>query len=331
MKKPIVLITMGDAAGIGPEVIIKALSNKKIHKICFPVVIGDLSVMQFAILKFKSDFKINIVTDIKAEKFIPKCINLFDMSNLNASEIKMGQINKLAGKSSIEYIEKAVELINKNMANAVVTAPINKEAIARAGFWYQGHTEFLAKLTNTKHFEMMLVGGSLKVVLVTRHIPLKEVSKFLSKEKIVQTIKITNKYLKEYFNIKSPKIGVLGLNPHSGEGGLFGLEEKEIIIPAIKYANKININAIGPLVPDACFYKALKGEFDALVCMYHDQGLIPLKMLFFDKGVNITLGLPFIRTSADHGTAYDIAGKGIANCGSMIFAIELAARFSQRC
>ena len=212
--------------------------------------------------------------------------------------------------------------------DAIVTAPINKEAINLAGFDYSGHTELLAELTNTKNFAMMLVGGVLRIVLVTTHIALKDVSKNLSAKKIYSKIKIAYHSLQNLWKIAKPKIAVCALNPHCGEGGLFGNEEETIITPAVNNAKKLGINAVGPLAADTLFVRAKDGEYDAVVCMYHDQGLIPLKMHSFGKGVNITLGLPIIRTSVDHGTAFNIAGKGIADEGSMIEAIRVAHNFT---
>ncbi len=231
-------------------------------------------------------------------------------------------------KTGFDAIKKAVEILKKNKANAIVTAPVNKEAINKSGIPFQGHTEYLAEATNTKKFAMMLCGGPLKVTTVTRHVPLKKVSSTLTQAKIIEAVRLTDSGLKKYFGIKKPRIGVCALNPHCGEGGEIGREEQDMIMPAIKKIRRFIPEIHGPISGDVIFYMAYNGKLDAVISMYHDQGLVPLKMVAFEKGVNVTLGLPFIRTSPDHGTAYDIAGKGIANPCSMKEAIKLAVRMS---
>ena len=229
------------------------------------------------------------------------------------------------------YIKEAVCMAMAGDVDAIVTGPISKEAINRAGYNFHGHTEFLAHLTKTKDYAMMLAGSSLKVILVTIHESIKNVPGLLTTEKVFKTIKITDNTFKRYFGLKKPRIAVAALNPHAGEGGLFGNEEKRIILPAIQKARRLGINASDPLPPDTLFYRAVKNsKFDCVVCMYHDQGLIPLKLLHFENGVNVTLGLPIIRTSVDHGTAYDIAWKGIANPASMKAAIKMAVEMVKR-
>ena len=229
-------------------------------------------------------------------------------------------------KTGFDAIERAVELLKKRKADALVTAPVNKAAINKFGIPFQGHTEYLAKATNTKKFAMMLCGGPLRVTTVTRHIPLKAISNTITQAKIIEAVRLTDSALKKYFGIKKPRIGVCALNPHCGEGGKIGTEERDIIIPAVRKIRRFIPGIQGPISGDAIFYMAFHGKLDAVISMYHDQGLGPLKMVAFEKGVNVTLGLPFIRTSPDHGTAYDIAGKGIANPGSMKEAIKLAVK-----
>ncbi|MDO8603763.1 MAG: 4-hydroxythreonine-4-phosphate dehydrogenase PdxA [Candidatus Omnitrophota bacterium] len=229
-------------------------------------------------------------------------------------------------ETGFDAIEKAVKILKKRKACALVTAPVNKGAINRSGVPFQGHTEYLAEVTGTKKFAMMLCGGPLKVTTVTRHVPLKKISNILTQEKIIDAAKLTDFALKKYFGIKKPRIGICALNPHCGEGGKIGSEEQDIIIPAIRKIRRFAPGAMGPISGDVIFYKAFHGKFDAVISMYHDQGLGPLKMVAFEKGVNVTLGLPFIRTSPDHGTAYDIAGKDIADPSSMKEAIKLAVR-----
>ncbi len=323
--KPVIGITMGDAAGIGPEIVVKALSTKEIYKISSPLVIGDGKVISSELTVRSSKLKLNSISRIGEARFKFGTIDLIDLKNIKIGRLKIGTANKMAAKAAVGYIKKAVSLARKGEIDAIVTTPINKEGLNKAGFKFSGHTELLAHLTRTKNYAMMLVGGPLRVVLVTTHLPLSKVSLSLSRQNIYQTIRLTWDNMK-YFGVKNPRIGVAGLNPHAGEEGLFGKEEKKFIIPVVKKAKKKGIRVEGPISPDTIFHRALKGEFDCVVCMYHDQGLIPLKMLVFDRGVNVTLGLPIIRTSVDHGTAYEIAGKGVANPQSLIEAIKLAAK-----
>ncbi len=326
---PIIGITIGDPAGIGGEVIIKSLQQKSIHSKCYPIIIGDYKYLKFLIKKFSFPLKITSISEIKDKKPLSSdVVSVFDIKNLKDSPVKFGVCNADYGRASFQYIAKGIELASSGIINALVTAPINKESFSKAKVPYTGHTEMLAQLTKTEKFAMMLVGGSLRVVLVTRHIPLKDVAKELTEEKVLAAIELAHDAGK-YFNIPNPKIVVCGLNPHSGEGGTMGKEEIQTIMPAIKKSKEAGINVSGPYASDTIFYQALKGKHDFIIAMYHDQGLIPLKTLYFDEGVNVTLGLPFIRTSPDHGTAYDIAGKGIANSKSMDEAIKLAVKMSR--
>ena len=316
-KKPVV-ITGGDPSGIGPEIILKSLTGKKLSKKFTPVVIGDYEV-------FRKNAKI-LKLDIS--RFIGQA-NFVDLKNVMLKNFRFGVINKSYGRAAMEYISCGLSIVKKIKGSSLVTAPISKEAINRAGFKFAGHTEFLSHATKEKNVTMMLLGGTLRVSLVTRHTPLKDVAKNLTKDKIIKTVQNTHYALKKLFRIQNPRIGVCALNPHAGEGGLLGKEEKTVIAPALNRLRKKIKLIQGPSPADTLFYKGYKGRVDAIVCMYHDQGLIPLKMVAFDKGVNLTIGLPFIRTSPDHGTGFDIAGKGKANPASMIEAIKLATRLSQ--
>lgn len=323
MKK--LAITMGDPNGIGPEIIVKALSF--LNKNSFStVVIGDRILLEDAMqfLKEPLKFKIFKSSDKPDLSLDNKTIRLIDMEVFKKiKKSVLGKPTKEGGKASVLYIKKAVEMASEKIVDAIVTSPISKESWKMAGFKWQGHTEMLAELTDTKEYAMMFVSDQLKIILATIHTPLKKVPSLIKKNRILKIIRLSKKacYM---LGIKKPKIAVAGLNPHAGEQGLFGDEETKEIIPAIRKAHKEGINASGPYPPDSLFYRAYKGEFDIIICMYHDQGLIPLKMIAFDKGVNVTVGLPFIRTSPDHGTAYDIAWKGVANPSSMIEAIKLA-------
>jgi len=319
---------MGDAAGIGPEIVVKALSKQEIYRVSSPLVIGDRRVLSAKCKMQNAKLKLNSISKIGEARFKFGTVDLIDLKNIRLERLKIGKVNKMAARAAVDYIKKTVFLAKKGEIDAIVTAPVNKKGLQRAGFRFPGHTELLAHLTKTKNYAMMLVGGPLRVILITTHLPLSKVSSSLSREKIYQTIKLAWDNMR-YFGVKKPRIGVAGLNPHAGEEGLFGKEEKKFIIPAVEKAKKKGIKVEGPIPPDTIFHRALKGEFDVVVAMYHDQGLIPLKMLAFDKGVNITLGLPIIRTSVDHGTAYEIAGKRIANPRSLIKAIKLAAKLTK--
>jgi len=314
-NKPLIAITMGDPSGIGPEVTLKALASSNVSKLADFFVIGDGAVIEMTkrALKLKSD------------------VPLLDLANVPAKDFRYGVSRPSFGKAAIEYIDMALELLNNRAIDALVTAPINKTSInSGAAKGFKGHTEYLAKKTLTKDYAMMFVSDRLKITLVTRHIPLKDVPKAISVKNISRTILLTHKYLKRYFGIRRPKIGVAGLNPHAGETGLIGKEELSVIGPAVRSASKHISGVCGPVVPDIIFYEALNKRFDAVISMYHDQALIPFKMLYFSDGVNLTLGLPFVRTSPDHGTAFDIAGKMIADPSSMREALLLAARLAKQ-
>jgi 4-hydroxythreonine-4-phosphate dehydrogenase len=338
--KPIVGITMGDAAGIGPEIIAKALFLKDIYDICRPIVIGDARVMKEGIRIAHVQLMINSVRSISEAVFKYGTVDVLNLNNIEIDKLKMGQAQAMAGKAAVEYIEKAVEMALSGEIHAIATAPISKEAINMAGYTYAGHTEILAHLTKTKDYAMMLITGPLRVIHVTTHVPLRNVAKFIKRKKVLTTIKIAYEALKD-LGFKEPRIAVCGLNPHAGEGGLFGREELDEILPAIESAKRLGINVMGPLPADTVFVRAKGGEFDVVVAMYHDQGHIPIKLIGFEfdenarqwksvGGVNVTVGLPIIRTSVDHGTAYGKAGRreGTANPQSMIESIKLAAKMA---
>jgi len=322
---PLIGITMGDPVGIGPEIIVKALSEKHLLSMCRPVVFGDRRIL--AREPGGSGLTIETLSERDLNNIRPKpgTIPLIPVSDLDPENSRYGNPDPESGKAMADYITKAVTAASSGRIDALVTAPINKASLRAAGYDFPGHTEMLAQLTNTQKVVMMLAGTRLRVVLVTIHCALKEVPGQISAEKIFTTIAITHDHLKKYFNIEKPRIAVAALNPHGGENGLFGSEETEHILPAIRQAENKNMNVQGPFPPDTLFYRAAKGAFDAVVCMYHDQGLIPLKMLHFEDGVNISLGLPIIRTSVDHGTAYDIAGRNKADPSSLIRAVQMAA------
>jgi 4-hydroxythreonine-4-phosphate dehydrogenase len=329
MKK--LAITMGDPGGIGPEIIVKALYSYDFKNYCVPIIIGDVNVIEEMLDLLKLPVKLRIIKSPEESKPTKNSIDIINVivkegkGNFTFKEFKKNKPSAEGGRACVSYIVKAAELALNKQIHGIVTAPISKEALKMAGFKWPGHTEMLAYLTKTKDYAMMLIGGPLRIILVTIHAALKNVPDLITKQKVFRTICLAEKAC-DMLKIKNPKITVAGLNPHAGEAGIFGDEEIKKIIPAINEAKKDGIPVSGPYPPDTVFYKAYRGDVDIIVCMYHDQGLIPLKMIAFESGVNVTVGLPFIRTSPDHGTAHDIAWKGIANPSSMIEAIKLAAR-----
>ena len=327
---PTIGITMGDPTGVGPEIIVKVLSDESTFRFCRPIVLGDRATMEQAIKLLNSILEINEMKNLEERDFRNGMLNLLNLSDLKINERKYGAPTQSCGKAMVAYIEEAVKLVLDSRIDAITTAPISKKALSDAGYSYPGHTELLAELTGSKEYVMMLAGDRLKVTLVTIHCGLRDVFRLLTMEKILTTIRITHSALVDFFGEERPKIAVAALNPHAGEGGLFGKEEKEIIIPAIRQARQLGIKVEGPISPDTLFYHAAQGAYSVVVSMYHDQGLIPLKLLHFEDAVNVTLGLPLIRTSVDHGTAYDLAGTGKANPLSLRNALELAAKMVVR-
>ncbi len=322
---PIIGVTMGDPVGIGPEIILLSLGNPSIYEVCRPLVLGDIRTLDAAKKVTQSRLKLVSVKDPDAGKYRCGRIDVLNLSNLDPAKMSWGKPTVQTGRSMVHYITAAVDLATQGRIAGIATCPINKMAMKLAGFYYNGHTELLAERTKCDQFIMMFAGKRLRVALVTIHIPLASVPSLLSQQQILQTIRIAGQSLYERFGIKAPRIAVAGLNPHAGESGMFGSEEKNIIEPAIRDARNLGFDVAGPFPPDTIFYHAANGRYDVVVSMYHDQGLIPFKLIHFHDGVNTTLGLPIIRTSVDHGTAYDIAGTGIANPGSLMAAIKMAA------
>lgn len=326
--KPVLGITMGDAAGIGAEIIVKSLADKHLYEIAQPVVIGDKKMMQRALDLLQSPLKINVVTNLDNLNAKYGTIDLVDLDNVPA-DLPYSQVDPRAGKAAYEYVEKAVQYAMANKIQAMVTAPLNKEALHAGGKMFPGHTEILAQLSGTKDYSMMLVSEKLRVIHVTTHVQLRKACDLVKKERVLTVIKLADENAK-MLGFKQPRVAVAGLNPHSGENGMFGDEDRKEIVPAVEAAKQLGINASGPIPPDTVFHRAANlNEFDIVVVMYHDQGHIPIKLLGFDTGVNVTVGLPFIRTSVDHGTAFPIAGKGIADSKSMTESLYLAAQMAQ--
>jgi 4-hydroxythreonine-4-phosphate dehydrogenase len=318
-------ITMGDPGGIGPEIIIRAIASEEIRGLCTAIVIGDRCVMEEALRLVDLPLRLKVVANPGKSNPSPDIIELIDICALR--DFKKGWPTTEGGRACAAYVRTAVRLALDKKVDGIVTAPISKEALKIAGMKWPGHTEMLAELTGTADYAMVLAGGPLRVILVTIHTELKKVPALVTKENVLRTVHLAARACR-MLGLKNPRIGVAGLNPHAGEAGLFGDEEMRAIFPAVEEARRNGIPVSGPFPPDTIFRRAYQGDFDMVVCMYHDQGLIPLKMIAFDKGVNITVGLPFIRTSPDHGTAYDIAWQGVANPSSMIEAIRLASGMS---
>lgn len=333
-----VAITMGDAAGIGPEIIVKALERKGLRRPL--VVIGDAGVMEQAAAFTRSSLRIQAVSDLDQAPEDAARIPVLDLKNIELARLRHGRVDPMPGKAAVEYIQKAVELALSGKAAAVVTAPIHKEAIHKAGFHYSGHTELLAHLTGTKEYAMLLAQGSFRVSHVTTHTALRRACDLIKKERILTVMRLTRELLRR-LGIENPRMGIAGLNPHSGEDGLFGDEEQKEIAPAVEEARGKGWAVEGPVPPDTVFTK-LKGRmYDAVVAMYHDQGHIAVKLVGFSmkagsrewtkmSGVNVTMGLPIIRTSVDHGVAFGKAGEGRANPQSMVEAIKMAVKLAAK-
>ncbi|VFQ42573.1 4-hydroxythreonine-4-phosphate dehydrogenase PdxA [Desulfoluna butyratoxydans] len=324
---PLLALTMGDPCGIGPEIAAKAFHSPKAHENMRPLLVGDEATMARAVETTGVPLTIRTVSSVSEARFTPGTMDLLPVSSLAPDEVVPGAPTARTGQAMIDAITRSVDLALSGECDAMVTGPIHKVAMKLAGSEFHGHTELIASRTRATEFAMMMAGDRLKVVLVTIHIPLQEVVRQLTPAKITDLISLTARSLTERFGVESPRIGVAGLNPHAGEEGLFGDEESRLIAPAVETARALHPECAisDPLPPDTVFFKAAEGHYDAVVCMYHDQGLIPFKMVHFHDGVNTTLGLPIIRTSVDHGTAYDIAWKNIASEGSLLSAMHMAA------
>jgi 4-hydroxythreonine-4-phosphate dehydrogenase len=318
---------MGDPAGIGPEVVLKAVAEEEIRRACIPVIIGDAQLLAHTArtLDLQSGYDIVRADEPFPEHSEPVIYHLGNITGLIEPGIESGAAGKAAGG----YIEAAVELCAAGSIDAVATAPINKRALFLGGYSFPGHTEFFAHLTGAEEYAMAFVAGNLRIVLLSTHVPLSEAIRLVERDRVLRVINLANRELQRW-GVERPRIAVAALNPHGAEGGLFGVEEASEILPAIDAGRRDDINVQGPFSADTVFLRASRGEFDAVVACYHDQAMIPVKCLSFGEAVNVTLGLPFIRTSVDHGTAFDIAGKGLAEHSSMVAAIKLAAELSTR-
>ena len=318
---------MGDPSGIGPEVVLKAVAEEEIARCCIPIIIGDAQLLAHTArtLDLQSGYDIIRKGEPSPERLSEPVI--YHLDNIDGF-IEPGIESGAAGRAAAGYIESAVELCAAGSVDAIATAPINKRALFLGGYSFPGHTEFLAHLTGSEEYAMAFVAANLRVVLISTHVPLSEAIRLVQRDRLARTIRLTHRELKRW-GIERPRLAVAALNPHGAEGGLFGVEEASEIMPAIEECHGVDeMNVAGPFSADTVFLRASRGEFDAVIACYHDQAMIPVKCLSFGEAVNVTLGLPFIRTSVDHGTAFDIAGKGIAEHSSMVAAIKLAAELS---
>ena len=340
-QKPIIGITMGDPASIGPEITIKALGgHQDLYDACRPLVIGDAEIMRRARrMVGREDIEIHPVASVSEARFVPGVIDVYDMKLVDADTLKIGQVSVEAGNAAFQYVKKVIEMAMADEVDGTVTNALNKEAMNLAGHHFSGHTEIYAHYTGTRKYCMMLAHQNMRVTHVSTHVSLREACDRVKKDRVLDVIRMSHEACKD-LGIEHPRVAVAGLNPHCGEGGLFGDEEIKEIGPAIEAARAEGIDASGPFPPDSVFSKLRGGWYDIVVCMYHDQGHIPLKVVGFVynqkegkwdavEGINLTLGLPIVRVSVDHGTAFDQAGTGKANELSLMNAIDYAARLSR--
>ena len=339
MSLPVLGITMGDPAGVGPEITAKALADRRVRETARPFVIGDARVMEAAGRLGRLGLTVRRLARVSDATFAPDRIEVLDLANADPAAFAMGRVSAICGRAAYECIERGVRLAQEGVIAGIVTAPVNKEALAAAGVRHAGHTEILAELTGTKTYAMLLMGKDLRVIHVTTHVALRRVPELVTRERVARTIGLGDRAMRD-LGIARPRIAVCGLNPHAGESGLFGDEEQVAIGPAIADARSEGIDATGPYPADTLMSRAAGGEFDCVVAMYHDQGHTPVKALGFRydegkkawiglSGVNVTVGLPILRVSVDHGTAFDRAGSGTANPESMVEAILVAAEMAR--
>lgn len=326
--RPLLAITMGDPAGIGPEVVLKALRHSEVYAEARPLVIGDRATLERAAPWVDADdLSYEVITNPEDGVYQPGTVTLIDLDRSAPDGYAVGKVSAAAGRAAVECVFRACDLAMDGRVDAVVTAPLNKAAMHAAGFTYPGHTELLAERTGAERVSMLLVGPSLRVVHVSTHVALSEAIRRVTQERVGDVINIAHESCRT-LGIAQPRIAVAGLNPHASEGGLFGDEEAREVVPAIEAARVRGLDVSDPQPPDTVFLRASKGEWDIVVAMYHDQGHIPMKLLAFDSGVNVSIGLPILRTSVDHGTAFDIAGSGMASETSMLAAIDVAVQMA---
>ena len=325
--KPILGITMGDAAGIGPELILKAFRTEQLHAICRPLIIGSVAVMEFYRRRLGIPVRFRGVTSAGVAEYRPGVLDVLDLGLVDVASLQVGVVHATPGKAAVVYTQEAGRLALEGEVDAIVSAPLNKEAMRAAGYQFEGQTQILGEMAGSKRFGMILLLGNLRVMMLTTHCALHEACRAVTKERVLGMLTLADESLRA-FGIQNPRIVVAGLNPHAGEGGLFGREEVEGSIPAIEAARAAGINAIGPIPADVVFLKARDGEYDLVLAMYHDQANMAGKLLGFGEVVTVIAGIPFIRISVGHGTAFDIAGKGVANQQNFVLAIEKAAELA---
>ena len=327
MKPPLVAVTMGDPAGVGPEIVAKTFADDGFRRHNRALVVGDSGMMERAVSLLSLPLRVNTILEPEEAGFDEGTVDVLPASEL-PEDLAFGELDARAGDAAFRYVEKAINLASAGRVAAIATAPLNKEAMHLAGHRYPGHTEILAGLTGTEDYAMMLVTPELKVIHVSTHVALKEAVERATTERELAVIRLAHASLRK-LGVEHPRVAVAGLNPHAGENGLFGTEDAERIGPAVEQARGEGIEASGPWPPDTVMMRARRGEFDIVVVQYHDQGHIPIKLMGFDTGVNVTVGLPFFRTSVDHGTAFDIAGTGKADHASMRAALDLARTLAE--
>lgn len=327
MEKPFIGIPMGDPAGIGPEIVVKALQKDEIYQVCNPLVVGDAGILTKAARLLHADVELQTVTSPVEGEYKKGVMNVIDLANVNPGQFEYGNVHAQNGRAAYQYIERCVQLARENHISAVATTPINKPALKAAGVDFIGHTEIFAGLTETKDPLTMFEVRGMRVFFLTRHVPLRKACDMVTVERLLDYIDRCTQAL-ESLGVTEGTMAVAGLNPHSGDGGLFGTEDRDYIVPAVEIAKAMGFRIEGPVGPDSVFHMALMGKYNSVLSLYHDQGHIATKTLDFERTIAITLGLPFLRTSVDHGTAFDIAGKGIASEVSMVEAILLAAKYS---
>ncbi len=327
-RKPAIAITMGDPCGIGPEVVAKALSDPRVYLSCRPMVVGNSHVMKQALAVTGVGLKINEPGELSQAGLDPGVIDLVDIGNLNPEDITVGEINPTCGKAAMEWVTKAGELALAGTVDGLATAPLNKEAASLAGYTSIGHMELLQELSGAKTVATMLMAKNLRVVHLTTHRSLRVACDYVKKDRILEYLRLTHESFVKW-GFTKPSIAAAALNPHGSDGGLLGDEEAQEIAPAVAAAREEGINALGPVPADAVFHQAVENRYDVVLAMYHDQGHIPVKVYGFEESITANLGLPFVRTSVDHGTAFDIAGKGVASETSMLESIRLAVALAQ--
>ena len=327
-KKPAIAITMGDPCGIGPEVVVKAMADPQVYNACRPLVVGNVYAMKQAVSLTGAAVQINETNDPAAAGLEPGIIDVVDIHNLNPEDITVGQISPTCGQAAMEWVTKAGELALAGVVDALATAPLNKEAASLAGYKSIGHMELLQELSKSELVATMLMSKNLRVVHLSTHRSLRLACDLVKKDRILDYLRLTHESFVK-FGFESPRIAASALNPHASDGGLMGDEEASEIAPAVKAAQDEGINAVGPVPADIIFHQAIQNQYDVVLCMYHDQGHIPVKVYGFEESITANLGLPFVRTSVDHGTAFDIAGKGVASHKSMLESIRLAVALAQ--